>query len=233
MDRGICYALVIAVSFAAPLSMTFVPSQGRAQEARVALPLTVRGVLDSRSETSCSQSYASDHHRADLTLLVTRSGRATLTSESHTRSRSGPSIGAYRMGERDFSLVQSREHAELTGRTERRGARLVITFDRLEHAQARWSGEGELPLPAPTSTPLSATMRCASTPTAVYPAQVSETEQPETLDVLACTMETRLDGLEAFGLTWHFAPGPGLLTPWDETWLGRAIEQRRRVRRVR
>lgn len=219
---------VLAAGLVAAGVLSVGPTQ--AQAPGPSFPLTVRGVLDSRSETSCSQSFASDTHRAELQLTVTRSGRATLTSDTLTRSRSGPSLGRYRTGDRDFSVVQSRERAVLTGRARRDGPSLRITFERLERAHARWSGEGELPLPAATSAPFSAEMRCTTTPTAVYPVQIAADEQPQTMDALVCTMESRPDGLTAFGPTWHFAPGAGLLTPWDETNL--ASDASQRVRRM-
>jgi hypothetical protein len=175
-------------------------------------PATYRLALDIDLTHGCSQSSESRSSSAVLVLTVDGRGGATLDVDVTSRSIEGPSLGAFRAGQRGFFTISSKRHATWRGRVEALGDGFDAHFDAVHAADVRWQGDGEADLPPMTLRAAALELECRRGliegygPKAGAAAADTAGETPARLAVLLCRSSEPL-----FELDWESAQVDGAM----------------------
>jgi hypothetical protein len=153
-------------------------------------PFELGGGIQRSSQHGCSQSFASSSDNARLRLVVDARGGATLTLDLERHEVFGPSPGRYADGDHDITHTTELARATFTGQASRTRNGVDIELTRLASANVRFTGYGTLPLPAPTVTRASATLRCQLARIDVLPTQAAEAERPTAMSLVECRFDS-------------------------------------------
>jgi hypothetical protein len=185
-------------------------------------PLALTGRVESSREHGCSRSHESVGADADLALEIDAAGQASLRLVGQVYRVSGPSFGAYRAGDHDFSTLTDRFETRWSGvaRLDASGTSLSLDLTAREGATIRWTGPGSLPLPPAVTSTVSITTACTKVSRDVFPPTWSEHEVASPVTVLACAFAGAMpDPLDRFldeGAEVAFAAGLGVRTVADD-----------------
>lgn len=209
--------LLVMLAFAAPAALAQAPPPPTATP-----PFELALALDVHKDLSCSRSHESRATRGTLRLAMSATSEARLTLTVDETTVTGPSLGAFRQGQRGSFAVHSKSRSTWTGEAEATTDGLVFRFDHLEAARIEAAGAPPVAvLPAPTESAVSLTLTCRPLVIPVYPpagphaAPAYPTdEKPTDSRVLSCVPSGSVyDGIDASLVDWGmpFTEGAGLL----------------------
>lgn len=162
--------------------------------------LSLRGRIESSSAHGCSRSHASTSVEADLELVVGATGAASLHLAATESRVFGPSLGAFRAGDHDFSYTTQLYDTRWNGRARHdlRTGELTIDFSHREHAELLLSGLGTAPLPPAVASAIAVRATCRVEDRDLLPSEaaVGEVARPTLLAVCTFTsgVPAPLDG---------------------------------------
>lgn len=193
----------------------------------IALPLTAAATLERQAEHGCSQSFESVAASATVRLAVGPSGQAELRLDGNHVSNMGPSPGRYMAGDHEFTRLTELHRATWRGTATVSRTGIAIAIDRVEQAEARFTGYGTMPLPAPTTRPFPAQVQCTLAPTDVLPAMPADGEHPTAMRLLSCTWDEAPDSFARFAEgPFVLGAGPGVRQVASDGMFGPAHEVR-------
>lgn len=152
----------------------------------LALPLALTTTLERDTDHGCSQSFESVAARATVRLAIDATSAAQLVLDGRYARTSGPSPGRYAAGDHDISQLTELHRATWSGHATILPDGIVLAFDRVERAEARFTGYGTMPLGAPRAQATTARMRCSVTRNDVFPAVEAVGEHPASVALVTC-----------------------------------------------
>lgn len=167
------------------------------------LPERLALEIDLDYEHGCSQSHESRGFTGAILLELGTENGATMTLELDELTILGPSYGAYRLGERDFSQIRTVTRRVMTGRRRIEGDELIIDLERIANSSTQISGYGTPTLPPPTEVAARASIVCREGQVDAYPPEPDavnrwsiEGQTASPLPVLLCRFSEELFDLE-------------------------------------
>lgn len=148
-------------------------------------------------EHSCSRSFENRAQTGTAELAVAPGGGATFTIEVRQITSTGPSLGSYKQGLRDFHQSSEKHRRVWTGRASLTGNQLVIRLQTFSTASVSLPLYGDADYPPATSGAATGTITCVVQPVDAYPAVAdplvnardTEGQTPTPVPALRCDME--------------------------------------------
>lgn len=201
-----CSALLLGLAAAGPV----------AAQAGLALPLDLHGVIARASEHGCSQSFATTSGQASLHLVAPAHGAATLTIDGHVTNTMGSSRFSR---DRERTVTTAQHLITWTGTARSVAGELLADFTQRASAEMLWAGFGTGPLPAPTTAPIVARLRCHAERVDVVPAIPTSGERASAMPLVACGWEgdvvAPFDRYLDAGAAFLLSAGPGVRTSYQ------------------
>lgn len=211
-----CSALLLLAAAAGPAAAQGGPALPGAALPGLTLPLDLHGAIARASEHGCSQSFASTWGQASLGLRVLAPGAATLTIDGYVTSTMGSSRFSH---DRERTVTTAQHQVTWTGTASVVAGELFADFTRRDAAEMLWAGFGTGPLPAPTTTGITARLRCHAERVDVLPATPTSGEQASPMPLVACAWEGEpeapFDRYLDDGAVLLFGTAPGVRTSYE------------------